>query len=104
MNKNVGLTLSLGLEEALANTLNAWGSRHGLAALTWRVMPFAESPSLEGRPLDKEVDPEELTRRWAAALQMRMNSYPLRADVSTWFLDLDAWYIEISSEPLFFGE
>jgi len=104
MSNNVDLTLSLGLEEALANSLNDWGNQHGLAALTWRMVPFAESPSLEGRPLDDEADPEELTRRWAAALRMTKNSHPLRAGVSTWFADLNAWYIEISSEPLFFGE
>jgi hypothetical protein len=104
MSNNVGLKLSLGLEEALANTLNEWGSQHGLSALTWRMVPFAESPSLEGRPFDDETDAEELTRRWASALEMTTNSHPLRAGVSTWFVDLDSWYIEISSEPLFFGE
>lgn len=104
MSTNVDFTLTLGLGEALANTLNDWGEHHGPSALTWRMVPFAESPSLEGRPLDDEADPKELTRRWAAALRMTANSHPLRAGVSTWFVDLDVWYIEISSDPLFFGE
>lgn len=104
MSNNVGFKLSLGLEEALSNTLNEWGSLNGLSALTWRMVPFAESPSLEGRPLDDEADPEELTHRWATALEMTKNSHPLRGGVSTWFVDMGAWYIEISSEPLFFGE
>jgi hypothetical protein len=68
------------------------------------MVPFAESPSLEGRPLDDEIGPELLTQQWAESLDMTPNAHPLRAGVMTWFIDLEGWYVEISSDPLFFGE
>jgi hypothetical protein len=104
MSYDVDTKLATVLGDALTRTMNEWGVQHGLRPLSWRMVPFAESPSLEGRPLDDEIGAELVTQQWAESLDMTPNAYPLRPGVLTWFVDLDGWYLEISSDPLFFGE
>ena len=89
------------LELATSQAMERLGTEAGLPPLVWRVSADVGGLSIEAHVPAGASNSEQRAAEWAAALGMQENSGELRADVTTWFVNLGTWYVEITSAPSF---